>query len=237
MKSKRLFRCFFLYFIGFVITLNSHAQATKIAIVSAADTTFIHRHVGITAFTNFIDTLPINFSMINHFELKLQTYLKDGYSVTVVHLPDSVLKAKNGFFSSKRTKKIKQWIKASKDLYDFVIVIENMGLSENDRLVPENTSGIFSRLSIASYYTTISFDAYRTSDLKALEYYNQGEFMVPIKNFKLPEDRKLTPEMIGLLSDGFKSYLDGRVERFLAKTYIVAQDKIDAIKTQLAITK
>ena len=152
----------------------------------------------------------------------------------VVQLPDSVTKVKNGFFSQARTKKIKQWIKNSKDLYDFVIVIDNMGLSENVRPMRDNTSGVLGRMNSIAYYSTISFFGYRTSNLKPLEYYNQGgDFIKPIKNFKMPEDkRSFTPEMLTFLYDGLKNYLDSRVEYFLAKSYLVPQDKIDAKKAE-----
>jgi hypothetical protein len=223
----------------FICTLNSKAQTTKIAIVSVADTTFIHRHIGFTAFTNYVDTLPINFSIINHIEGKLISYLKPGFSVSVVQLPDSVSKVKNKFFISAKTKKVKEWIYNNKDLYDIVIVIDNAGLSENNQLIPKNTSGIFSNHSYASYYSTISFFAYRTSNLKLLEYYNLGgEFIQPIRNFKLPKERKgFTPEIINFVYDGFKNYLDSRVEYFLAKTYLLPQDKIDMIKAESGTIK
>jgi len=221
-----------LLFILSSLTFNIQAQTSRIAIVSAADTTFLHRHAGLTVFTNFTDTLPVNFSIIGYLEKELVNYLSPGYSVAVVQLPDSVLKAKNGYFSSARSKKIKQWIKNSKDLYDFVIVIDNMELNEVYKYIPKNSSGLLSRPSFLSYYSTITFFAYRTSNLKALEYYNEGgQFLNPIKNFKLPEDKKnFTPEMMNLICEGFKSYLDRRVEYFLAKSYIVPQDKIDMIK-------
>jgi len=232
MKPTHLLTGLFLCLTMFVCTINSRAQTHKIAIVSVADTTFIHQHVGLTIFTNFTDTLPINFSIVNHLEKRLQAYLNPGYSVKVVQLPDSVLRAKNGFFNQARTKKIKQWIKNSKDLYDFVIVIDNMELAENYRPMRNNTSGVFSRISYFSYYSTISFFGYHTSSLKPLDYYHQGgEFTSHIENFKLPEDkRSFTPEMMTVIYDGFKRYLDKRVEYFLAKSYLLPQDKIDAIK-------
>ena len=239
MKPTHLLSGLFMCFMCFAGSQNCRAQTSKIAIVSVADTTVIYHHVGLTVFTNFIDTLHLNFSMIGQMEKTLHSYLDSVYSVKVVQLPDSVMKVKNGFFSQARTKKIKQWIRSSKDLYDFVIVIDNMGLSENDRPMRSNTSGFFSRISYISYYSTISFFGYRTSNLKPLEYYNQGgEFLKPIKNFKLPEDRRsFTPEMRTFLYDGFKNYLNSRVEYFLAKSYLIPQDKIDAIKAEAGTTK
>jgi hypothetical protein len=239
MKPKNLFTGLFICFICFVYSPECSAQTTKIAIVSVADTTLIYQHLGFTAFTNFIDTIHINFSIVNHLEKELQTYLTPTYSVTIVQLPDSVLKVKNGFFSQARTKKIKQWIKNSNDLYNIVIVIDNMGLSENYRPMHDNTSGLFSRMTYLFYYSTVSFFAYRTSNLKPLEYYNQGgEFLKPVKNFKLPEDkRSFTPEMMNLINEGFKSYLDSRVEHFLTKSYLVPQSKIDEIKAESGTAK
>jgi hypothetical protein len=168
----------------------------------------------------------MNFPIIHYIEGKLMIYLSQKYSVSVVQLPDSVLAIKNTFFSSKRDKKIKQWIKNSQELYDLVIVIDNMELSENYRLIPKYTSGIYSGSSYASYYSTISCYAYRTSNLKPLEYYHEGgEFMQQIKDFKLPNHKKsITPEMMILINNGFKNYLDQRVEHFLVKSYLFPQD-------------
>ena len=235
MKSRHLLTCIFLY----ITVIVCNAQTTKICIVSAADTTFLHQHVGLTIFNNFTDTIPINFSIIHHLEKKLQDYLNPDYSVSFVQFPDSVISAKNGFFSSAKTKKIKQWITTKKDIYDLVIVIDNMELSENNRMIPKYTSGIFSRGSNVAYYTTISFFAYRTSNLKMLEYYHEGgDFLKLDKGFKLPEDKKsFTPEMMNYLYDGFRNYLDSRVEHFLAKTYLVPQDRIDLKKAELGTAK
>lgn len=216
-----------------------NAQTTKICIVSVADTTFLHQHVGLTIFNNFTDTIPINFSIIQQLEKKLKDYLSPAYTVSFDQLPDSVVKAKNGYFSSAKTKKIKQWITTKKDIYDLVIVIDNMELSENNRLIPKNTSGIFSRGKNIAYYTTISFFAYRTSNLKMLEFYHEGGDFIRIdKGFKLPEDRKsFTPEMINLQYEGFRNYLDSRVEHFLSKTFLVPQDRIDIIKAESRTAK
>jgi len=174
MKSAFIRICLFLGITCFVFSVDCQAQGTRIAIVSVADTTCVHRHVGLTIFTNFCDTIQMNFPLLQQMEGKLMAYLNTNYTASVVQLPDSVLKVKNTFFRQSRTKKIEQWIKNSKDQYDLVIVMDNMELSENDRLVPKSTSGIFSRTYFASYYTTISFFAYRTSNLKQLEYYHQG---------------------------------------------------------------
>jgi hypothetical protein len=239
MKPTHAITGLFICFICFVSSPYVSAQTSKIAIVSVADTTFIHRNAGLTIFTDFTDTLHLNFSIIRQLETKLQTYLTPGYTVIFVQLPDSVLKARNGFFRTARNKKIKQWIKKSKDLYDFVVVIDNMELPEIFRFIPEKSNGLLSRPGILSFYSTITFNAYRTSNLTLLEYYNQGgEFMKPIKNFKMPEDKKsFTPEMMSLINEGFKSYLDSRVEYFLTKSYLLPQDKIDAIKAESGIAK
>ena len=238
MKPTHLFKGLFICFIFYVCTPCS-ALTTKIAIVSVADTTVLHRHAGLTVFSNFSDTLHLNFSIIHHLENKLQTYLTSSYFVTVVQLPDSVLKAKNGFFSSARNKKVKQWIKNIKDQYNVAIVIDNMELPEILKFIPNNTSGLLSRPGILSYYTTLTFNAYRTSNLNLLEYYQQGgEFLKPDKRFKLPEDKhSFTPEMMNLINEGFKSYLDSRVEHFLTKSYLVPQSKIDEIKGESGKSK
>jgi hypothetical protein len=239
MKPTHLVKGLFICFIFYIWTPYCNAQTTKIAIVSVADTTVLHRHAGLTVFSNFSDTLHLNFSIIRQLENKLQTYLTSAYSVAVVQLPDSVLKVKDGFFSSARNKKIKQWIKNSKDQYNVVIVIDNKELPDILRFIPNNSSGLLSRPGILSYYTTITFNAYRTSNLNLLEYYEQGgEFLKSVKNFKLPEDkRSFTPEMLNLINEGFKSYLDSRVEHFLTKSYLVPQSKIEEIKGESGTAK
>jgi len=244
MKSKQLFLCLLLCISSFLNMVTSQAQ-TKVAIVSAADTAFIHQHLGVTIFANFTDTLPINYSIVNYLEKKIQFYLNENYSISVVQLPDSILKLKNGFFSSAKTKKVKQWIKSNNDLYDFVIVLENMTLPNDYGLIPKNTSGIYSKSAMfrskpfSAYYSSITFYVYRSSDLKPIEYYNGGgELFLPIKNFNVPTEKNgFTPQMLDSIYEGFKSYMDSRVEYFLAKAYLLPQDKINAKKAQSSTAK
>ena len=239
MKPAHFLSYLVISFTCFTFSFNTQAQIRNIAIVSVADTTCIHRHVGLTAFTNFIDTLHVNFPIIHQIEGKLMTYLSQKYTVSVVQLPDSVLAVKNTFFSSKRDKKIKQWITYNMDLYDLVIVIDNMELSENYRMIPKYTSGIYSGSYYASYFSTMTFYAYRSSNLKPLDYYHEGgKFMQENKDFKIPNHKKsITPEMMILVNDGFKSYLDQRVEYFLVKSYLFPQDRIDVMKAEPVTTK
>jgi len=210
----------------------SSAQISKIAIISLEDTTIIHQHVGVTRFTNFRDTLNLNIAVKQYLEQQLVKYLSQKFEVSIVsQLTDSFVyrpKIWGGL-----TKNFKNWMTNMKDQYDLVIIINNISLTpEMNMLLPRNSSGLFSKTKYMSFYTTISFDAYRTSDLKELEYYNMGgKFVTPCKSFKLPDDKKtFTPEMLALLKDGFIKHLDSRVEHFLTKTYLMIQGDIDEIK-------
>ncbi len=98
--------------------------------------------------------------------------------------------------------------------------------------MPDNTSGLYTRGRIIGFYTTIAYLAYRTANFQELEYYYiGGKFLMPVKNLRLPEDKRtFSPEMQVVLEDGFTKYLDSRVEYFLTKTYLVPQNLIDRIK-------
>jgi hypothetical protein len=56
---------------GLVLIFNivySSAQTSKVAIISLADTTVIHQHVGLTILANFTDTLNLNIAVKQHIE-------------------------------------------------------------------------------------------------------------------------------------------------------------------------
>jgi hypothetical protein len=211
---------------------NSSAQTSKVAIISLADTTIVHQHVGSTLFSNFTDTLHLDVAVTQHLKQQLSKYLSQKYDVSMVgQLPDSVLSPSEKIFSNwgGLKKEVKKWLT---DRYDFVIFIRNRTIPrETNMIMPDNTSGLYTRGRTIGFYTTITFLAYRTSNFQKLEYYDiGGKFLMPVKNLKLPEDKRtFTPEMQVIIEDGFKKYLDSRVEYFLTKTYLVPQNQIDRI--------
>jgi hypothetical protein len=215
----------------------SSAQTSKVAIVSLADTTVVHQHVGMTIFANFTDTLHLDIAVKQCINGYLKKYLSNKYEVNIIdQLPDSVFSAGKGIFGdwTRLRKEVRKWLTGIKDQYDFVIFIDNISVPrEMNLLIPDNTSGIYTRGKRAAFYTTITLVLYRTSDLQELEYYYLGgKFIKQIENFKIPEDKKtFTPEISLFLKDGMIKYLESRVEYFLSKTYLIPQNQIDEIKT------
>jgi len=230
MKQTNVLRKLTLGIIFLFSIAYSSAQISKIAIISLEDTTLVNRHVGITAFSNFIDTLNLDIAVKQHIEQQLVKKLSLKFEVSIINqLTDSFVyrpKIWGGF-----TKNFKNWMTNMKDQYDLVIIINNLSMPI-ETMLPNNTSGLFSKIKFMGFYTTITFDAYHTSDLKELEYYNMGgKFVTPCKSFKLPNDKKtFTPEMIDLIKEGFIKHLDSRVDHFLTKTYLMTQSDIDEIK-------
>lgn len=224
--------------ISFMLLLSmgcSFAQNQRIAIVSIEDTTIVHQHVGTTIVGNFTDTLTLDIAVKQHIENQLKKYLSRNYAVSIINLPDSVTSSSKGIYSKWGGLKseAKSWLTVMKEQYDFVIFVNNTNIPrEMNLLVPQNTSGFYTRGRTSAFYTTISFVPYRTSTLQKIEYYELGgKLLTPIKDFNLPEDKRtFTPEMLSTLKDGIIKHLDSRVEYFLVKTYFAAQNLIDEIK-------
>lgn len=215
--------------------IYSSAQRRKIAIFSQIDTTVVHQHQGLTIFTNFTDTLYLNFPIKQYVEEQLKKYLSHKYDVTIIkELPDSLspsegLYAKLGGFR----KEVKEWLTVLKNQYDIIIFTDNISVSfETNTIIPDHTNGLFSRGGYLGYYTTIAFTPYRTSNFQRIEYYYfGGKFMTQVKDFKLPKDkRNFTPEILQIIKDGFIKHLDSRIEYFLASAYLVPKDQIEGIK-------
>jgi|WetSurMetagenome_2_1015567.scaffolds.fasta_scaffold204466_1 hypothetical protein len=234
MKTIFFLRPLVIGILFFAISIYSPAQ-TKIAIVSLADSTLVNQHVGVTIFGNFTDTLHLDFSAVSYVEQQLHKYLAPYYTVSSVKLPDSATNGKSGLFGNWGINKaIKKWIGDSQNLYDIVIFTYSGGIpTELNMLVPENTSGLYSRGRNEGFYTTIFFKAYRTKNLEEIEYYNYGGKLVsPLEDFRLPDDnRSLTPEMLEMTKTGLAKHLDSKVVRFLTKTYFVDQQKIDNVNS------
>lgn len=234
MKSIRYFYLFFIVAFLFA-SVCSQAQTSRIAIVSLADTTIVNHHLGLTIFTNFTDTLHIDLSVSKYIEQQFKNYLSPYYTVSIVHLPDSVAKGKSELYGNWGINKlIKKWIGDCRNKYDLVIFTYSTGIpTETNIGVPKNTSGLYSKGRTEGFYSTIFFVAFRTNNLEKIEYYLPwGKFILPLKEFKLPDDnRSLTPEMLDMIKTGLANYLDYRVIHYLTKTYIVDQNKIDNVNS------
>ncbi len=235
MRKSLLLRIILLSLILGFKMYYSPAQISRIAILSESDTTFVHDHVGLTIFQNFTDTLNPGIAIEQQIVHGLKKYLSINYKVDIMkHLPDSVLSPEKSVFSILGLRKeVKNWMTDNKDKYDFLIIITNTEIPhETNLLITKNTSGIYSRNKHVMLYTTLSFIVYRTSNLQQIEYYHLGGQIARLpKNFRLPEDKKtFIPEQMAVVKDNFIKLLDSNVEYFLAKTYLVPQDKIDKIK-------
>lgn len=224
MKSKYLIICFLFSFICMLSCLGIKAQTNKIGIVFDADTTLICQHVGLTIFSNSTNKLPLNVNMQEALVQNLKAYLDTKYVVDIIELPDSLKNKDLGLFDSGIGKKLSKWAKTKDKNFDIIVFIRNQDIPrEWNVIVPQNTNGVYSRQRNTYLYTTITFYAYRTSNAKLLEYYNQGgESLHKLKNFKLPKDKKtFNPEDLSFLEEEYKRYLDQRIKYFLTKTYLI----------------
>jgi len=238
MKSTNSLFFLILSALLFVCVVHSSAQSTKIAIVSMEDTLLVNQHVGFTIFANFTDTLHLDLPIAMHVEQQLQKYLAPTYDISFIELPDSIIGNKKEIYGLwGMNKKIKKWISDSKDKYDYVIFTYNTSIPrEMNVIVPDKTSGLYSGPIYSSYFTSISFLAFKTENMSDLKYYELGgKFMTQNKEFKLPKDKKsFTPEMLELIKVGFMKHLDSRIEHFLTKTFLVPQNRIDEINAALS---
>jgi hypothetical protein len=238
MKSTLFLRFLLSCIVFFAGMYSSLAQIKNIAIVSLADTTIVNQHIGLTIFNNFTDTLHLNLALSSHLEQELKKYLSQTYTATIVTLPDSVSKGKREFVNFWGIhKEIKQWISDCRNQYDIVIFTYNSGIPlETNILVPDNTSGVYSRGRNKGFYTTIYYAAYRTKNLAALEFYIGGKLISPLEDFKFPEDnRSFTPEMLDKIKAGLIKHIDNKLVQFLTKSYLVPQSVIDGINSDAAL--
>lgn len=224
MKNKYMIICLLYSFISFLSCLGIKAQTNKVGIVFEADTTLICQHVGLTIFSNSRNDLSLNVNMQESLVQNLKAYLETKYVVDIIELPDSLKNKDLGIFDSGIGKKLSKWTKSKYKDFDIIVFIRNQDiLGEWNVIVPQNTNGVYSRQKNIYLYTTITFYAYRTSNAKLLEYYNQGgELIHKLKNFKLPKDKKtFSPESLSFLEEEYKRYLDQRIKYFLTKTYLI----------------
>lgn len=214
-----------LLFISFPYKVIS--QTSKIGIVFDADTTLVYQYVGVTIFSNKTNSLPLNVNVKEYITNKLQSYLSTKYYVDILNLPDSLKGINTSVFDTDIGKKLRNWTKSKEKEYDVIVFIRNLEIPAIMALVPENTGGLYTKLRNTYLYTTITFYAYKTTDAKLLEYYNQGgKFLYKLKKFKLPKDKKtFSPEALSFLEKEYEKYLDQRIKYFLAKTYILPDIK------------
>jgi hypothetical protein len=235
MKPVLFLRCMILSSLFIVTCMNSSAQIKRIAILSFEDTLTVHRHVGLTAFTNFTDTLNLDIAVTKYFEKRLFTYLSQNYEVSIIHLPDSITRVTGGLYGGWGVHKlVKRWIGNSKDKYDLIIFVINYQIPpEWHILVPGGSSGIYSKLGKVGFYSTISFLSFYTNNLAKLEYNPLAGSLIiaPFENFELPNDkRSFTPEMITSIREGLINHFDYRITDFLTSTFLVDIKTINRIK-------
>lgn len=200
------------------------AQKSKIGIVFDADTTLVTQHIGFTIFSNSTDSSLIKLHLKEHIIQKLKSHLEVKYIVDIIPLPDSLRNIQIGLLESGIGKKLSRWGNTKKEEYDIIIFIRNQVFpSEWNILVPQNTSGIYSRRKDVYLYTTITFYAYRTEKNKLLDYYNLGgDYLHRLKGFKLPKEQKdIDSETLNYLKEEYENYLDQRIEHFLSKSFLI----------------
>ncbi len=206
-----------------MISLALTAQTKKILIVSLEDTTMVHGHLGITAFKNYKDSLRISFPFSKYIEDKLSGYLKTSFETHIINAPTEIREKAFGFWG--QSKEYKEWIKEVGKGYDNLIIINNIDINKGMRnpLMPTNTSGFFSRGSTRGVFTTISLDAYQTSNNQKLEYDNFGcKFFKILKDFKMPEDKRTFDEqMLETIQNELIELIDIKIKYFLANTYTI----------------
>lgn len=206
-----------------MISLTLAAQTQKVLIVSLEDTTMVHGHRGFTALTNFKDSLPIGFPFSKFIEEKLAGYLKTSFETQIINAPAEIREKAFGFWGE--SKEYKNWMKEVEKGYDYLIIIKNIDILNGtiNPAMPPNTSGFFSGGSAHGIFTTISFDAYQTSNNKRLEYDNWGcKFWVMLKHFKMPEDKRTFDEqMLEAIKDELIKMIDNKIKYFFTETNLL----------------
>jgi len=206
-----------------ISSLTITAQTQKVLIVSLEDTTIVHCHLGLTAFSNFTDTLKTGIPLSKIIEEKLSAYLGTSFETHIISAPDEIRKHAFGFWG--QSKEYKNWIKEQQIGYDYLIIINNIDISNemSNSAMLKNSSGFYSRGSAHGVFTTINFDAYRILNNQRLEYYNLGsKIFVNLKEFKMPEDKRTFDEqMLETIKKELIMQINNRIKYFLTKTYIL----------------
>lgn len=227
-----------------VPTVNIYAQLPTIAIINLSDSTLIHKHLGVTVFTNSTDTFDLQFNCKKYVDQKLIQFLSSKYTVSFITIPDTLLSKNKSIYNSWGLKKtVKSWLASLKDKYEFVIYIESCrpdaGIQRGGMFLTNQTfysSGLYSRgnpiKSSAAAYSTILFLAFRTSNQEELEYYpGMKSSTQPIKGYKFSKERmSIDPEMLPLIKTELVKLLDYKAEHFLTGTYLVPKDAYEALK-------
>lgn len=203
---------------------TAQAQKSKIGIVFDADTTLVNQYIGLTIFSNSTDSSLIDIHLKEYIIHKLKSHLEVKYDVDLISLPDSLKNTQIGLLESGIGRKLSRWGNTKKEEYDIIIFIRNQIFPyEWNILVPQNTSGIYTKRKSVYLYTTITFYAYRTEKNKLLDYYNLGgDYLHHLKGFKLPrEQEEIDSEMLNYLEEEYEKYLDQRIEHFLSKSFLI----------------
>jgi len=205
-----------------IISLTLTAQTKKILIVQVQDTLFVHSHIGLTAFSNFTDTLKIDFSYSKFIEEKLTKYLENSFETKFISPPKEIRENAIGYWG--QSKEFKKWITETQQGYDFLILIYNIDISNELSNAPilKNSNGFYSRGLLHGVYTTIGFDAYQVPN-KRLEHYNLGsKVFIQLKDFKMPDDKRtFDDQMLETIKSELIKQIDNRIKYFLTKTYIL----------------
>jgi hypothetical protein len=230
-----------------VATAKTFAQLPNIAIINMVDSTIIHKHLGLTMFTNKVDTFNLKFNCQKYIDQELTKFLSPKYTVSFITIPDTLLfKCRSifGFWGLKKT--FKPWLASLKDKYDFVIYVEPCrpgGGIQGPTFQTNQTfwgSGLYSHgnpiKSSAFVYSSIVFFVYRTSNQVELEYYAGYKSSISqIKGYKFSDDRmSIDPEMLPVIKTGLVKLLDDKIEMFLTRSFLVPKDVYDEIKLSKA---
>lgn len=236
--NKIQFSLFSVFFLIVGSTLTVRAQTSRIAIVNHADSTIVHIHQGLTIFGNEMDTIDCNFNSKEYISKELSRLLSAKYVVSIVEMPDSVLAPDGKIFGAWGIKKsFKSWLSVINNQYDFVVYAWNDGSRFLQYGNPKiELSGIYSSPKSykkgVSVFSTLTFLAFRTSNLKEIDY---NFILMPsaalIKEFKfVDKNLNIDSSMFPLIKSKLMDVIDEKFEYFLTKSYLIPQNIYDEIK-------
>lgn len=220
---------------------KSFAKIYKIAIVNLIDTTLLHNHLGVTIFTNNIETFTCQLNCKEYIDKELSKYLRPKYEPSFIKMPDS-LKAKFGSINNdwgSIKKAFKPWILSLRDKYDLVIYIENVPMSYGglENLVLQSnglfTEGLPYGANVVAY-STICFTAIIPSSIETIDY-EQGfmKYLSRIKKTEFIGSRKeINPEMLPLIKTKLEELMDSKIEYFLTNSGLITKGDFAIMKSK-----
>ena len=241
--KQTLIRFSLLIIFAFLGTGTLYAKIRRVAIVNVIDTTLIHNHLGVTIFTNKIDTFACQLSCKDFIDMELSRYLNEYYEVSYISMPDS-LRVKVRSINNEWgyiTKAAKPWILGLRDKYDLVIYVENVPKSNLSlKNVVLQSNGLYTAGSIFGIYvyaySTISFTAINTRDLDILDY-EQGlmKYIIPIrKNEYFGNKIEINPIMLPLIKSKLENLMDSQIEYFLTNSGLITKGDFAIMKSKKA---